>query len=132
VADVDWEPTFKAKATPPATGLGYKIQFRNGYSFNCEGQMVTGHKGGDAAFVGPWADQPPDYWTNFVGKSTRKWQDLAADLNARLIGLGVSSNHLGQYTPDIDLSGTGGVNRCVVYWYESKSLAKKMDKDRIK
>jgi hypothetical protein len=28
--------------------------------------------------------------------------------------------------------GTGGVNRVVVYWYESKSLEKKMDRDRIK
>ena len=48
------------------------------------------------------------------------------------MSLGVSSNYLRQYTPDIGPSGTGGVNRCVVYWYESKSLAKETDRDRIK
>ena len=95
------------------------------------GQTVTGHKCGDAAFVGAWADRPPDYWTNFVGETTRKWQDLAAELNARLVSLGVSSQYMDQYTPDADLTGTGGVNRVVVYWYERKSLGK-MDRDRIK
>jgi hypothetical protein len=45
--------------------------------------------------------------------------------------LGVSSEDLGRYKPDIDVGGTGGVNRCVVYWYESKSLGK-MDRDQIK
>ena len=131
VAEVDWEPTFKTEASPLARGLDYKIQFRNEYSFNCVGQTVTGHKCGDAAFVGAWADRPPDYWTNFVGETTRKWQDLAAELNARLVSLGVSSQYMDQYTPDADLTGTGGVNRVVVYWYESKSLGK-MDRDRIK
>jgi len=134
VAEVDWEPTFKAQAGPPRLqgSVLYKIQFRNGGSFNCVDQrVVVGHKCGDAAFVGAWADQPPAYWTNFVGKTTRKWQDLAAELNARLLSLGVSSKDLDKYKPDIDLAGSGGVNRCVVYWYESKSLGK-MDRDRIK
>jgi len=132
VAEVDWEPTFKTQASPPLPpGVQYKIQFRNGCSFNCVDQRVFGHKCGDAAFVGAWADKPPDYWTNFVGKSTRKWQDLAAELNARLVSLGVESKYLRQYTPDTYVAGSGGVNRVLVDWYESKSLGK-MDKDRIK
>ena len=134
VAEVDWEPTFKAQAGPslPPGGVLYKIQFRNGNSFNCVDQrVVVGHKCGDAAFVGAWADKSPPYWTNFVGKTTLKWQDLADDLNARLTRLGVSSEDLGRYKPDIDVGGLGGVNRCVVYWYESKSLGR-MDRDRIK
>jgi hypothetical protein len=82
-------------------------------------------------FLELWGDQPPAYWTNFVGKTTLKWQDLAAELNARVARLGVSAEDLGKYKPHIDAAGTEGVNRCVVYWYESKSLGK-IDRDQIK
>jgi|ERR1044071_26037 hypothetical protein len=132
VADVDWEPTFKAKSTPPfPEGTDYKIKFRNGNGFHCVNHTVFGHFCGDAAFIGAWADKPADYWTNFVGKATRKWEDLAADLNARLVSLGAPSNYLSQYTPKPDAQGSGGVSRCVVDWYETKSLGK-MDIDRVK
>jgi hypothetical protein len=132
IAEVDWERTFKGIARYPfPQGTSGNIQFKNGVGFSWLSQTIFGHWRGDAAFMGAWGDQPPAYWTNFVGKTTLKWQDLAAELNARLLRLGVSAEDLCKYKPDIEVAGTEEVDRCVVYWYESKSLGK-IDRDHIK
>jgi hypothetical protein len=96
-AEVDWEHTFKCLASYPLPqGTSGNVQFKNGTGFSWLSQFIFGHWRGDAAFIGAWADQSPTYWTNFVGKTTLKWQDLAAELNARLLRLGVSAEDLGK------------------------------------
>lgn len=133
VADVDWEATFKS-VSPPSLPAGtlYKIQFRNGAAFNCINETVFAHACSDASFIGAWAEKSPDYWKAFVGTPSNTWETLAARLNMRLVEkLGVSNAYLKRFTPTPYTLGDGGVSRCVVRWYETKSIGK-MPQDSIK
>jgi hypothetical protein len=133
ISDVDWEATFKSESPPSLPpGTLYKIQFRNGASFNCVNETIFAHTCSDAGFVGAWAEKPPDYWRRFEATSTNSWEKLSHELNTMLVEkLGVSRAHLNKFTPTPYVLGAEGVSHCVVQWYETKSIGK-MPQDSIK
>jgi len=124
VSDVDWiETVVFTNANVLEPGDVYKIRFTNGTVFQAVNGKIFLHTSADAAFAGAWGDQSSDYWSRFAGKPTRRWEDLAQDLNRLLVQeLFIPRTALDKFTPSPYARGTEGVPRCVVRWGHTESL----------
>jgi hypothetical protein len=107
------------------TGTLYTVRFRNGTGLTSLDSVTLGHSSSNAAFVGPWADRPPEYWQRFVGTPVYTWEQLAQKLEAIIQEkTGASKAYMNQFKAEPYTQGSGGVTHCVVRWCERKNIGK--------
>jgi hypothetical protein len=106
-----------------ATSIAWVVPFTNGGWFSTVGPVAIAHFASDACYINEWRDKKPEDWFLFEGKITRRWDDLARDLERKLAeNLGIPFKLLKPYKPqllnkylDVTVGGTA-VKRVLVEW----------------
>ena len=130
LARVDWSRSYiytnhAISDNVPVT----QVWFKNGVSFEAERGVILSHFASDSCYVGYWDDRPAEEWSPFHGRVIKRWQDLACDLETKLVErIGLSRSilrscpqELVYVVPEV---GADGVVRCVVRWRDEAEDAR--------
>jgi hypothetical protein len=123
LAEVDWGQTMLfAHPMFSNQGQACRVSFKNRVFFDSLNGVVFDLSSPDAYFVGNYMSKPPEERLRFVGTVTKRWQDLAKELEGRLCErLGVPKSMFEQSKPAQAVSGgtfgESGIVRMLVWWH---------------
>jgi len=124
VTDVDWKQTYLytnrlISIREPVC----QVRFHDGTCFESIRGLVIGHYSSDACFSGIWDDRTAQDWQHFRGRVSKKWEDLAKQLEGKLTEKLTISKTVFQslrplpvyLNPKLD---SDDIVRCVVRWHK--------------